>query len=158
MASFEERIYQLGLEALAEQERQVAEVRNRGSTLLAAGAVIASLLAKPVFHGGHPNSGMETLTAAVGLIGAGSLLILVVLLLQPYELAFSVNASATYNALWDQRTLEQPMVDLALADAFEDRRETNARTVRWLVLLLGLALAALILETTGLAVAAALAS
>jgi hypothetical protein len=44
---------QLGSEALAEQERQVAEVRGRGSTLLAAGAVIASLLAKPVFQGGH---------------------------------------------------------------------------------------------------------
>lgn len=36
MASFEERIYQLGLEALAEQERHVAEVRSCGSTLLAA--------------------------------------------------------------------------------------------------------------------------
>jgi len=50
------------------------------------------------------------------------------------------------------------MVDLALADAFEAQREANAKVVRWLVLLLGLALAALILETTGLAVAAALAS
>jgi hypothetical protein len=158
MASFEERIYQLGSEALAEQERQVAEVRNRGSALLAAGAVIASLLAKPVFHGGHPNGGMETLAAVVGLIGAGGLLVFVVLLLQSYELGFSVNAPATYRALWDQGILEQPMVDLALADAFEEQREANARVVRWLVLLLGLALAALVLETTGLAVAAALAS
>ncbi len=49
MASFEERIYELGAEALGEQERQVAEVRGRGATLLAAGAVIASLLATPVF-------------------------------------------------------------------------------------------------------------
>lgn len=55
VASFEERIYQLGLEALAKQERQVAEARSRGSTLLAAGAVIASLLAKGVFHGVHPD-------------------------------------------------------------------------------------------------------
>jgi hypothetical protein len=80
VAGFEERIYQLGLEALAEQERQVAEVRSRGSTLLAAGAVIASLLAKPVFHGGHPDGALQTLAATIGLIGAGGLLLVVVLL------------------------------------------------------------------------------
>ncbi len=59
MASFEERIYELGVAALSDQERQVAEVRGRGATLLAAGAVIASLLAKPVFHGDHPNGQTE---------------------------------------------------------------------------------------------------
>ncbi len=158
MASFEERIYQLGLEALAEQERQVAEVRGRGSTLLAAGAVIASLLAKPIFHGGHPSGVAETLATVVGLIGAGGLLVFVVLLLRPYELGFSVNAPATYRALWDKGILEQPMVDLALADAFEEQREANARAVRRLVRFLGVALGALVLETAGLAAAAALAS
>lgn len=158
MASFEERIYQLGSEALAEQERQVAEVRGRGSTLLAAGAVIASLLAKPVFHGGHPNGVAETLRTIVGLIGAGGLLVFVVLLLRPYELGFSVNAPATYRALWEKEILEQPMVDLALADAFEEQREENTKAVRRLVWFLGLALAALVVETPGLAAAAALAS
>ncbi|HEY7829697.1 MAG TPA: hypothetical protein VIC06_03940 [Solirubrobacteraceae bacterium] len=158
MASFEERIYQLGSEALAEQERQVAEVRSRGSTLLAAGAVIASLLANPVFHGGHPSSVAETLATVVGLLGAGSLLVFVVLLLRPYELAFSVNAPATYRALWEKEILEQPMVDLALADAFEEQREENTKAVRRLMWFLGLALAALVVETTGLAAAAALAS
>jgi hypothetical protein len=158
MASFEERIYQLGAEALSEQERQVSEVRTRGSALLAAGAVIASLLAKPVFHAGHPKGDVEVLATVSGLVGAAGLLVFVVLLLQPYALAFSVNAPATYRALWDQGILEQPMVDLALADAFEEQREANTRVVRRLVLLLGLALSALVLETTGLAVAAALAS
>lgn len=158
MASFEERIYQLGLEALAEQERQVAEVRSRGSTLLAAGAVIASLLAKPIFHNGHPDGAMETLATVAGLLGAGGLLLVVVLLLRPYELGFSVNASATYRALWEKGILEQPMVDLALAEAFEEQRETNLRAVRRLVWLLGMALGALVLETAGLAAAAALAS
>ncbi len=157
-AGFEERIYQLGLEALAEQERQVAEVRSRGSTLLAAGAVIASLLAKAVFHGGHPDGALQTLAAIVGVIGAGGLLLFVVLLLRPYELGFTVNAPATYRALWEQGILEQPMVDLALADAFEEERETNLETVRRLTLLLGLALGALVMETAGLAAAAALAS
>lgn len=159
MAGFEERIYQLGSEALAEQERQVAEVRGRGSTLLAAGAVIASLLAKPVFHSGHPNDALETLATVVGLLGAGGLLLLVVvLLLRPYELGFSVNAPATYRALWDKGILEQPMVDLALADAFEEQREANTKAVRRLVQFLAVALAALVVETAGLAAAAALAS
>jgi hypothetical protein len=158
VTSFEERIYQLGLEALAEQERQVAEVRSRGSTLLAAGAVIASLLAKPVFHDGHPDGALKVLATVVGLLGAGGLLLVVVLLLRPYELGFSVNAPATYRALWDKGILEQPMVDLALADAFEEQREANSRAVRRLVWFLGVALGALVLETAGLAAAAALAS
>jgi hypothetical protein len=158
MTSFEERIYQLGSEALAEQERQVAEVRSRGSTLLAAGAVIASLLAKPVFHGGHPSGAAETYATIVGLIGAGGLLVFVVMLLRPYQLGFSVNAKTTYRVLWEKEILEQPMVDLALAEAFEEQKEENTKTVRRLVWFLGLALGALVLETAGLAAAAALAS
>ena len=53
MADLHERIYDLGTEALAEHEREVAELRGRGATLLAAGAVIASLLANAVFVGNH---------------------------------------------------------------------------------------------------------
>jgi hypothetical protein len=158
MASFEERIFGLGSDALAEQERQVAEVRSRGSTLLAGGAVIASLLAKPVFHSGHPHGSLEVTVAVVGLIGAGCVLLFVALMLRPYELGFSVNAAATYRALWEQGIIEQPMVDLALADAFEQRREDNAEVVKRLVSFLGLALTALVLKTAGLATAAALAS
>lgn len=158
MAGFEERIYQLGVEALAEQERQVTEVRTRGSTLLAAGAVIASLLAKPVFHSGHPSGVGETVSTFAGLVGAVSLLVFVVLLLRPYKLGFCVNASATHRALWDQGILEEPMVDLALADAFEEQREQNVETTKRLILFLGIALIALIVETAGLGAAAALAS
>ena len=158
MASFEERIYELGSEALAEQERQVAELRGRGATLLAAGAVIASLLAKPVFDGPHPNGFWEIAATAVGLVGSSGVLVFVVLLLRPYELGFSVKAGATYRALWDQGILEQPMVDIALAEAFEERRKENAVIVGRLVSLLGLTLVALVMETAGLATAAALAS
>jgi hypothetical protein len=83
MASFEERIYELGTAALADQERQVAEVRGRGSTLLAAGALIASLLAKPVFQDGHPRGVVEVTTTAAGLLGTGGVLLFVVLLMRP---------------------------------------------------------------------------
>jgi hypothetical protein len=158
VASFEERIYELGAGALADQERQVAEVRGRGSTLLAAGVLIESLLAKPVFHGGHPSGAGEITAAALGLLGASGVLLFVVLLLRPYEFGFSVKAGATYRALWDQDILEQPMVDLALAEAFEERRNENAPVVRLLALFLAFALASLMLEAAGLATAAALSS
>jgi hypothetical protein len=158
MAGFEERIYELGSAALADQERQVAEVRGRGATLLAAGAVIASLLAKPVFQGGHPNGLWEVSGAVAGLLGSAGVLVFVVLLLRPYRLGFSVRAGATYRALWKQGILEQPIVDIALAEAFEERPNENARIVKQLVWFLALALASLLLQTIGLATAAVLGS
>jgi hypothetical protein len=158
VATFAERIYELGSQALAEQERQVTEVRGRGSTLLAASAVVASLLAKPTFEGTHPNGWLETCAAGIGLVGGATVLLSVAFLLRPYELGFSVSAGATYRALWEQDVLEQPMVDIALAEAFEERRSTNAAVVRRLVRFLALALVALVVETAGFATAAALAS
>lgn len=95
---------------------------------------------------------------AAGLVGAASLLVFVVLLLRPYKLGFSVKATATYQSLWEQQILEQPLVDLALADAFDARRERNAQSVSWLVQFVALALTSLVLETAGLALAAALSS
>jgi hypothetical protein len=158
MATCEERIYELGSGALADQEREVADARGRGTPILAAGAVIASLLAKPVFHSGHPHGWLEISATALGLVGCGGVLVFVVLLLRPSELGFSVKAGVTYRSLWERGILDQPMVDLALADAFEERREENSEVVERLVLWLALALASLVLETAGLAMAAALSS
>jgi len=155
---FPERIFDLATEALAEQERQVSELRGRGPALLAAGAVVASLLANPVFHDGHPRGVAEVAATAVGLLGVTGLLVFVVLLLRPYKLGFSVKAGATYRALWEQDILEQPMVDLALAEALETRRSENAEAVERLVQWLTLALAALVLEAAGFAAAVALSS
>ncbi len=82
----------------------------------------------------------------------------VVLLLRPRELGFSVRAGATYRELWGRDILEQPMLDLALAEAFEQRRAENADVVDRLSGLLAWALVALVGESAGLAVAAALSS
>jgi hypothetical protein len=133
-------------------------VRGRGATLLAAGAVIASLLATPVFDGEHPQGFAEISAAAIGLLGSAGILVFVVLLLRPYELGFSVKAGVTYRALWEQGILDQPMVDIALAEAFDERRNANAEVVRRLVLFLALTLVSVVVETAGLATAAALAS
>jgi len=85
-------------------------------------------------------------------------LVFVVLLLRPYELGFSVKAGETYRALWNSNILEQPLVDIALAEAFEERRNNNVQIVERLTLFLMLALSSLVLETAGLATAAALSS
>ncbi|HZI91380.1 MAG TPA: hypothetical protein VFD31_07115 [Thermoleophilaceae bacterium] len=94
----------------------------------------------------------------IGLLGSSGVLLFVVLLLRPYEFGFSVRAGATYRALWEQGITEQPMVDIALAEAFEERREDNANGVKRLVFWLSLALASLVVQTAGLSTAAALAS
>jgi hypothetical protein len=158
VANFAERIYELGSAALAEQERQVAELRSRGSTLVAAATVVASLLANPIFQDHHPDGAAEVLATVVGLSGAAGVLVCVVLLLRPYELGFSVQPGATYRELWKQDIVEQPMIDIALAEAFEERRRGNATVVKRLVSYLPFGLAALVLETMGFASAAALAS
>jgi hypothetical protein len=100
----------------------------------------------------------EIAATAIGLLGSTGILVFVVLLLRPYELGFSVKAGMTYRALWEQGILEQPMVDIALAEAFEERRNANAEVVQRLVLFLALTLVSVVLETAGLATAAALAS
>jgi hypothetical protein len=110
------------------------------------------------FQENHPHDALGAFAAVVGLLGAGGLLVFVVMLLRPYELGFTINAPATYHALWDDGILGQPMMDLALADAFEKRREMNSGIMGRLSLFLGLALGALVLETAGLAAAAALGS
>ena len=94
----------------------------------------------------------------VGLLGCAGVLLFVVLLLRPYQLGFSVKPGVTYRALRDQSILDQPMVDIALAEAFEERREANVKVVKRLVWFLTLALASLLLQTIGLATAAAISS
>src|SRR3954454_8163551 len=96
MPDLGERMYESGRDALAEQERQVSDLRSRGPALLAAGAVIAGLLVKPAFIGTHPNGTGEWVAAVVGLVGAAGLLVFVVCLLSLYELGFSLDPTRTY--------------------------------------------------------------
>lgn len=100
MADFEERIYTLGVEALAEQERQVSEVPGRASAILAAGAVVPSLLAHAVLRDNHPHGGVVEVSAAyLGIARAIGVLACTVNLLRPRRLGFSVRAGETYREL-----------------------------------------------------------
>jgi len=158
VADFEERIYTLGVEALAEQERHVSEVRGRASAILAAGAVVPSLLAHAVFRDNHPHGVVEVFAAYLGIAGAIGVLACTVNLLRPRRLGFSVKAGETYRELFKNDILDQPGIDLTLADAFDERRAENASVVDTLTRWFAGSLAALVIETLGLALAAALAS
>jgi hypothetical protein len=157
MASVEERMYQLGAEALAEQERSVAQLRSRPPAMLAAGAVVPSLLAHAVFAGPHPR-GWELVFVGLGILGGIVLLVATLLMMLPYEMGFSLDVSFTYRWLFSEGVLEQPGVDYVLADALHDRRLANQAVVDKLTRYLTAAVVALAVEAAGFAIAAALAS
>lgn len=157
MATFEERMYELGTAELAEQERHVSEIRSRPPTLLAAGALVPSLLAKEVFSG-TPLRGWELGWVAFGIFGGIALLVTTALILLPYEMGFSLDASYTYRWMFREGVLDQPGVDLVLADALHERREQNKKMVDRMTFYLTVAISALAVEAAGFAIAAALAS
>jgi hypothetical protein len=157
MASVEERMFQLGADELAEQERAVAQLRSRPPAMLAAGAVVPSLLASAVFTGPHPR-GVEIVFTVLGIVGGIVLLVATLLMMLPYEMGFSLDASFTYQWLFNEGILEQPGVDYVLADALHERRVKNQKVVDKLTRYLTAAVVALAVEAAGFAIAAALAS
>lgn len=158
MANFEERIYSLAVEGLAEQERQVSEVRGRASAILAAGAVVPSLLAHAAFSKHHLHGFLEVFAESFGIAGALLLLLCIINLLRPRELGFSIRAGDAYRELFNEGILDQPGIDLMLADALDERRSRNATVVDTMTRWFAGSLAALVIETAGLALAAALGS
>ena len=133
-------------------------MRTRGAALLAGGLVIAGLLAKPVFHEGHPHTTLEWIGTIGGLVAAGALLVAIVVLASPWRLGFTAGGMATYGALLAAGALSQPDIDLALAKTLDARYEENEHSVRRLRAALWVALGALVVEVAGLALAAAVSS
>lgn len=87
-------VYDLALRALAEQERQVAELHSRLTAVLAAGGVGVSLLARPAFGGAHPHGTIATAAALLGLAGIALAVVAAARLLLAERLAFTVNAGS----------------------------------------------------------------
>jgi hypothetical protein len=152
-----ERTLELAKEALAEQERRVADLRSRGATLLAAGGVVGSLLGKEVFVGARPDGFWPWILAGLGLAGGVGLVGCSLGLLMPGRLAFTVGADRAFTWWFERGVLTQPSVDLDLADFFTHKRAANASAVRMLHRCLGGASISLVLLTTGLASALAVA-
>ncbi len=153
-----ERALELAKDALAEQERQVADLRTRGTTLLAVGGVVAGLLGKETFADGHPDGRLEWITAGAGLVGVVGLIASVLGLLRLRDLAFSMDARAAYTWFFTNGITDQPLVDLELADRFVQTRLNNEAALASLRKHLQRALLGLAASVAGLAAAAALAS
>ena len=158
MPEIAERMLELARDALAEQERHVAELRTRGAAVLGAGGVIGGLLGKEVFAGVHPNGWLEWSCAVLGIAAAITLIGCTVALFSLRTLAFSMDARKTYAWLFNHQVISQPLVDLELADRLVATREENANAVETLRRSLLGAIAALVVLSAGFAVAAALAS
>ncbi len=93
-----ERIYDLALRSLDEQERQVGELRGRLAPVVAAGGLGSTLLARSVFARSHPEGVWEVSATIVGLAGAAVLVLAVAYLLRSRPMAFSVDAEAALDA------------------------------------------------------------
>jgi hypothetical protein len=90
-----ETFYDLAIRAIEEQEREVNGLRARTGTLVAAAAVAATVLAREVFAGAHPNGWLAWTATGIGLIALGAVLLASVYLLRSHDLSFSVDAAAT---------------------------------------------------------------
>lgn len=158
MPDIGERTLELAKDALAEQERHVADMRTRGAPVLAAGGLVAGLLGKEAFAGSHPDSALEWASVVVALAAAAGLVGCAVGLFTLRRLAFSMNARATYAWLFSTGITTQPLVDLELADRLVETHEENDEVVKKLRRMLYGALACFVLLIAAFGVAAALAS
>jgi hypothetical protein len=149
-----ETFYDLALRALDDQQSEVAGLRTRAGTILAAAAVVATLLARPVFAEPVPDSMLFRATVAVGVAGFLVVLTATVDLLRTHRLAFSVDARQAYVRTLDAGDVET--VHLMLAVLLERRRRANSVSIARLQSGCGIALAGLTLATAGFGTAAAL--
>jgi len=156
-----ERIYELALRALDEQDRRVDDLRGRLAPVLAAGGVGLTLFTQPVFSGDHPSSTVELVATIVGLLGAVMLVLASAYVLRPRRLAFSVNARATLDAIRDRAANMLEDNDLyheTMIATLTRRREGNQPIVDRLHAAFSVGLLGLLFELGGLSLAAALAS
>ncbi|HTZ88326.1 MAG TPA: hypothetical protein VMB05_16805 [Solirubrobacteraceae bacterium] len=156
MSTSADRLYEIAIDAIAQQRATVDRARGAVAPVSAAAAAIAAALVKPAF--GAPGT-WQTRFALLGAVGAGAVLVCSVLvLLEPRrDLKLSFNAEA----LSKNETLAQVLGDdktfqLALATYVSNQVARNLRgllRIRWIFSLM---LAALVLEASGLVTAAVL--
>lgn len=150
-------VYDLALRALAEQERQVTELRGRLTPVLASGGLGATLLTPLAFHGGHPTGVAEVAFVALGLAGIAVEILAAVYVLAPRSLAFSPSAAVVMAFLSRHRVADAQGFYVAVATGLDDQRVANMATIRWLQAAFTLMMGGMLLEVCGLALAAAIA-
>jgi hypothetical protein len=155
-----ETFYDLAARALAAQESEVASLRTRAGTLVAGAAVVATLLAKPIFSRSHPDGVVEWCTAALGFAGMAALLVAAVYLLRSHNLAFGVDVDALYDEAGRRGDLAEDAdvnsLHARLALALADQHASNAPTIVGMRSAIAAALTGIIAEVVGLGLASAL--
>ncbi|MDO8184820.1 hypothetical protein Q5424_06360 [Conexibacter sp. JD483] len=130
MPRLEQIAYDAGRHALADQEAQVAGIRQRAGTLLAAHALVASFLGA-----GALREAGATPLAWFALAALGGGLLVAALLLAPWRMRFSLTLeevhTAATSARW--RTVYDPSDWLmAVALAYENACACNKQMVSWM--------------------------
>lgn len=129
MKTLEEIAYDAGRQALAEQESEVAGIRQRTGTLLAAHALVASFLGATTLHadGLQARSWIALTSLFVGLVVAA-------VLLAPWRLSFALDARILYRQLYGElppTAIADSAEWLAAAGfAYQRVRDDNRRRVR----------------------------
>jgi hypothetical protein len=132
-----------------------------GSSRVRHSGVGLTLLTRPAFFGDHPSGAVEIVAAIVGLLGAVTLVLASAYVLHPRQLAFSVNARATLDAIRarDPEILEnERLYHETMIATLTRRREGNQPIVDRLHTAFSVGPLGLLAELGGLSLAAALAS
>lgn len=125
----EEIVYEAGRHALADQEALVAGIRQRTGTLLAAHALVASFLGAEALR--TANLGFWTWFALAALCTG---LVLAVLVLAPWNLAFAIDPTQLVAALHRLAARDVGANELTavveLGHSYERLRDHNAPMVK----------------------------
>jgi hypothetical protein len=152
-----ETFYDLAVRSLEEQEREVTSLRSRTGTLAAAAAVTATLLTRSLFVDQHPDGWIEWASASVGLVALGAVLFASVYLLRSHDMAFTADAAIIREeAETDGKLEDVVLLQLRLAQSLAAMHAQNRVVVEKLKTVFAAALTALVAETLGLGLGAAL--
>jgi hypothetical protein len=146
MKTLEEIVYDAGRHALADQEALVAGIRQRTGTLLAAHALVASFFGAATI----PAAGLDRWRwAALTALLAG--LVLAAILLAPWKLKFSLDASSLYDALFEEAAVDAVARTFGwLASAgsgYQLLRDQNAPKVRLMSQMAGALSVSMVVQT-----------
>lgn len=145
-------VYELALRSLDQQERELAELRARTNTVIAAAALIASFLGAAAIRE-HRGLSAWSVIALVVLALTGGLSLFV---LWPRELRFAFDARATYRELYPLAT-NIAEAQLSVAYSARDRYRENKRRIDRLELAFQTAVLTLGMQTLLWALALAIA-
>jgi len=151
VATLEEVTYDLARQALADQAREIEDLRGRSTSLVVAAVAVAGLLARPATEG---DQGLRVLVAAMGFVAGLVVILAVAEVLRHRRFDFSVDAFALYRAAWDDRR-HSARYYVRIASALRIARRDNEVMVAVVRRAHSLALGALVVEAVGLALATA---